>query len=168
MQPRHRPARSRVQGSQKDTPIQLSDIEMKLLVVSPIETDHTVLREILSPTWVLSRATGMRSALLHLHKTTERVPLILCERDLSPNSWRELLDHIVQMVDPPLLIVASRFADERLWAEALNVGAYDVLAKPFERDEVRRVLTSAWVRCARALSKGASSTIPVQREANAC
>jgi len=36
------------------------------------------------------------------------------------------------------LIVTSRLADECLWAEALNIGAYDVLAKPFDRNEVRR------------------------------
>ena len=72
------------------------------------------------------------------------------------------------MMDPPLLIVTSRFADERLWAEALNVGAYDVLAKPFERDEVNRVLTSAWVRRARATARAASTKGDVRHEADAC
>ena len=35
-------------------------------------------------------------------------------------------------------------ADERLWAEALNLGAYDVLAKPFGRTEAMRVVAAAW------------------------
>jgi DNA-binding response OmpR family regulator len=43
----------------------------------------------------------------------------------------------------PILIVTSRLADEYLWAEALNVGAYDVLAKPFEREEVIRIVSLA-------------------------
>ena len=42
------------------------------------------------------------------------------------------------------LIVTSRLADEYLWAEALNLGAYDMLAKPFDASEVVRVLGSAW------------------------
>jgi len=42
------------------------------------------------------------------------------------------------------LIVASRLADDRLWAEALNLGAWDVLAKPFDRREVFRSVKSAW------------------------
>jgi FixJ family two-component response regulator len=42
------------------------------------------------------------------------------------------------------LIVASRLADERLWAEALNLGAWDVLAKPFNHIEVIRSVKSAW------------------------
>jgi DNA-binding response OmpR family regulator len=41
-------------------------------------------------------------------------------------------------------MVTSRLADERLWAEALNLGAYDVLAKPFDGREVIRILSLAW------------------------
>ena len=44
------------------------------------------------------------------------------------------------------LIVTSRLADASLWAEVLNLGGYDLLAKPFNRQEVRHVLTSAWVQ----------------------
>ena len=44
----------------------------------------------------------------------------------------------------PFFIVTSRLADERLWVEALNVGAYDVLVKPFDVTELKRVLNSAW------------------------
>jgi len=46
---------------------------------------------------------------------------------------------------PPMLIVASRTADEYLWAEALNLGAYDVLSKPYRAAEVVRVLSMAWL-----------------------
>jgi FixJ family two-component response regulator len=45
----------------------------------------------------------------------------------------------------PSFIVTSRLADDRLWAEALNLGAYDVLAKPFERLELVRSVSSAWL-----------------------
>ena len=72
--------------------------------------------------------------------------MVLCERDLAPESWREMLEHLRQMDDPPLLVVISRLADERLWAEALNLGAHDVLAKPFDASEVTRILSLAWLR----------------------
>jgi len=52
--------------------------------------------------------------------------------------------HISHQPDPPLVIVTSHLADERLWAEALNLGAYDVLAKPFDAIEVGRILGLAW------------------------
>jgi hypothetical protein len=35
--------------------------------------------------------------------------------------------------------VTFRTADERLWAEVLNLGGYGVLAQPFDANEVKRV-----------------------------
>jgi DNA-binding response OmpR family regulator len=43
------------------------------------------------------------------------------------------------------LIVTSRLADERLWVEALNLGAFDVLAKPFDQKELVRSVSLAWL-----------------------
>ena len=43
-----------------------------------------------------------------------------------------------------MLIVTDRLADERLWAEVLNLGGYDLLLKPFDPEEVLRVVNSAW------------------------
>jgi len=42
-----------------------------------------------------------------------------------------------------VLVVTSKFPDESLWAEVLNLGGYDVLAQPFDREEVTRVVRSA-------------------------
>ena len=54
-----------------------------------------------------------------------------------------MLEHISLFPDPPLLIVTSGLADARLWAEALNLGTYDVLAKPFDATEVIRIVRLA-------------------------
>jgi DNA-binding response OmpR family regulator len=72
------------------------------------------------------------------------VSVILCERDLMPGTWIDILKHIQPTPHPPYLIVTSKFADERLWLEALNLGAWDVLAKPFDRSEVIRTVKLAW------------------------
>jgi len=61
-----------------------------------------------------------------------------------PGKWTELLDVIRLLSIPPFLIVTSGVANGYLWAEAINVGAYDVLAKPFDLTEVTRILSSAW------------------------
>lgn len=57
----------------------------------------------------------------------------------------ELLEQISLFPDPPLLIVTSRLADERLWAEAVNLGAWDVLAQPFDAEETTRIIGFAWL-----------------------
>jgi DNA-binding NtrC family response regulator len=72
------------------------------------------------------------------------IAVVLCERDLQPGTYIDLLEHIITKPKAPSLIVASRLADERLWAEALNLGAWDVLTKPFDRSEVLRSVKSGW------------------------
>ncbi len=72
------------------------------------------------------------------------VSIIICDADMSAGVWREMLERLSLLTDPPLLILASRLADERLWAEALNLGAWDVLAKPFDRTEAARTVAVAW------------------------
>ncbi len=71
---------------------------------------------------------------------------MLCERDLVPGTWIDVLEHIKVLPHAPSLIVSSRLADDRLWVEALTLGAWDVLAKPFNKIEVIRSVHAAWRR----------------------
>jgi hypothetical protein len=59
---------------------------------------------------------------------TAMIPVVLCECELGKVTSRRLLARVEQLEDPPFLIVVSSKADEFLWAEAVNLGAYDVLA----------------------------------------
>ncbi len=124
-----------------------------ILSVSPLSDDHAALNRILGEVhaeagtnvgWQLSTASTLSSALRALRQL--RCPVVVCERDLPLGDWKDLLEHTRQLTSPPLLIVASRHADDALWAEALNLGAYDVLAKPFDRLETVRVIASACLR----------------------
>ena len=71
------------------------------------------------------------------------VPVVICDAELEVTNWRELLTRAGDLPEPPCLIVSSRLADERLWAEVLNLGGYDVLYTPFNTDEVLRVSSLA-------------------------
>jgi FixJ family two-component response regulator len=59
------------------------------------------------------------------------------------HSWIDLLDEMQKMECPPPLIVGDRLADEGLWAKVLNLGGYDLLAKPFIAKEVLHVVSTA-------------------------
>lgn len=113
------------------------------LSVSPQKGDHLLLRKIFERSnWELFEADCLASALRILYR--HNIDVVLCERDLPLNTWTDMWDDLSAFPNAPALIVTSRFADDRLWAEALNLGAYDVLAKPFDEREVVRVVSSAW------------------------
>jgi DNA-binding response OmpR family regulator len=127
----------------KDSPeIETGDATITVLSVSPLQDDHDALEWLLNRRqWQIRKAFTFSSAVALLQKT--RVSVVVCERDLEPGTWRDMMDHLRLLPQPPYLIVTSRLADECLWAEALNVGAYDVLAKPFDDTEVLRSLSLA-------------------------
>jgi len=72
-----------------------------------------------------------------------RFPVLICERDLPDGCWRDVMADTELLPARPLVIVTSPFADEHLWGEVLNSGGYDVLRKPFQADEVLRVVNRA-------------------------
>ena len=130
--------------------IESTNAAIPVLAVTPFKADHEALGRMLPASkWTLHSAHTVSSAVAQLKKVTP-LPLVLCDSDVSPGSWREMLEHVLGMNRPPFLIVASRFADEQLWAEALNLGAFDVLAKPFHATELERTLASAWRRWCRS------------------
>ena len=125
---------------------------VNVLSVSPVEDDRVALEQILSRPqwaaysdvkWTLRSVATVEKALtaLHAHSTS----VVLCEHDLPGATWIDLLEKSAGYSACPHLIVTSRLADDRLWGEALNLGAYDVLAKPFEPDEVIRIVSLAWL-----------------------
>lgn len=116
-----------------------------ILSVSPTEEDHADLRRRLTRSvWCVYEAPSVAAArtLVSAHN----IGIVFCERDLGSGSWREMLDVLHDLANAPPLIVASRLADDKLWAEALNLGAYDVLAKPFYQEELLRTVNLAWLR----------------------
>jgi len=112
-----------------------------VLSVSPNEEDCASLERIFKSGWTVIASATVASALSVLREIP--IPIVICDCDISSGTWREMLYHLSLLPNPPLLIVTSRLADERLWAEALNLGAWDVLAKPFEADEVIRIVSIA-------------------------
>lgn len=91
--------------------------------------------------WVFQTRDSVAAVLALLRR--DRIPVILCDEEMGPDGWKELLDRFGLLSHPPCLIVTSRLADDYLWAEALNLGAYDVLARPFDRAEVVRTVSQA-------------------------
>jgi response regulator RpfG family c-di-GMP phosphodiesterase len=73
---------------------------------------------------------------------------VICDHCLPDGDWKSVLAELDSVPDHPSFIVSSRLADERLWAEVLNLGAFDLLlGSPFVPEEVLRVTQSASLAC---------------------
>jgi len=112
------------------------------LLIGEYEKDRLMLREIFRRLdWRLFEAPDRRGAMRCLR--SKPVHVVIAQTEVPDWNWKQMLQDLRRLALPPQLIVTSRHADNYLWAEALNVGVYDVLLQPFERDEVERVVASA-------------------------
>jgi DNA-binding NtrC family response regulator len=114
-----------------------------ILLVRPCERDRATLQNILENSrWNLVEVDDSRAAQAFLARN--RVHMIFYNCDEAGSDLRDFSHQITEFSPAPLLIAASRLADESLWAETLNLGGFDLLASPVDCDEARRVILSAW------------------------
>lgn len=92
----------------------------------------------------LDHAQSLQQARTKLHQ--EQYDVILTEAALPDGRWLDVLHLAREYPKEVEVIVTDPQADARFWAEALNLGAYDLLAQPFYEPEVRRILFNACSR----------------------
>ena len=122
----------------------VSQRAVKVLLISPFEEDHQNLAGILKQSnWQQHGVRMQREAFDFLRENV--TPVVICESELPDGTWQDVLAQFGRMQCPPLLVVTSRMADDRLWSEVLNLGGYNVLAKPLNVKEVFHVADMAWM-----------------------
>jgi DNA-binding response OmpR family regulator len=116
---------------------------VKVLLIGFQPQDEVSLRQIFEQfNWLLHGVPRCGEALTYLSENDTAV--VICERDLPDGDWRLVLTGFRSLPMPPNLIVTSFLANDELWAEVLNLGGYDVLAQPFDTQEVYRTVFLAW------------------------
>ena len=117
-------------------------MEAFVLFITPHERDVDEVAGILdSADMPMEHAYCLTEAKSRLERNKYKV--VLTEAQLQDGGWTDVLC-TARRLDPTVqVIVTDPFADVRFWAEAINLGAYDVLAQPFEGSEVVRILSSA-------------------------
>jgi DNA-binding NtrC family response regulator len=120
-------------------------LKVGILSISNVAEDHDALRKILDESRCrITKARTCKEAVVHLSR--KHMPVVICASDLPDGTWRDVLSHISTLAHPPLLVVTSTLADDYLWAEVLNRGGYNVLAKPFCESEVMHVVSGVWMQ----------------------
>ena len=104
--------------------------------------DRLSLEPILSPCeWEVIWTRTRAEAAAAVGRTA--APIIVCDERFADGEWKGLWNELGKNPCPPEFILASRLADERLWAELLNLGGYNLLTKPFRPEEVIRAIHAA-------------------------
>ena len=120
--------------------------KLTVLAVIPGAEDQESLRVILArSTWELRLVSTFQQAQRALDDPA--IGVIIADPDLPDgHSWQHIASAAAQLAPPPSVIVASRLGDDRLWAEVLNLGGFDLILKPFDAKEVLHSIGMAW-RC---------------------
>lgn len=114
-----------------------------VLVVSPVDADLVILSNLIGHSaWTFESAANAAEAKSVLRDG--HIQVVLCDSQLPDADWKKVLEMAQAQPHPPEVIVISRIADEALWAEVLNLGAWDVLLKPFRGKEVYDMVHNAW------------------------
>lgn len=131
----------------------------RVLFISPHRDDAEALARMLTPVSIaFEYVTTVKEAQAELRRG--RFEAVLTEAYLPDGTWKDLLAVTYELGLSSSVIVTHLMADDRFWAEVLNLGCYDMLAQPFDTREVQRILTLA---CAQTPSKPAVRSEPAAR-----
>ncbi len=142
-----------IPAAHEEFPSYPAHTRVTMMLVSSRSEDHEFFSSLFQPPhWYIYRANSYREALNWMVR--DHMGVIVCECDLPDGNWKDILSQAQVLPDPPYVVVAAQLADELLWAEVLNLGGYDLLAKPFVREEVMRVAELASLSWKRGVEDG--------------
>jgi hypothetical protein len=89
----------------------------------------------------IHRANTLDNAKAQLQTTKARV--ILADVTFAGGGWEDAVRMAACLPLRAALVLVSPFLDHRLWIDALEGGAYDLILEPFRADELRCILSNA-------------------------
>jgi DNA-binding NtrC family response regulator len=129
------------------------------IVILAVLTDwqDTDLQRVIAHTrWHLKVVYSVADAVDAL--ATLPISVVLCDHELDDGDWLDLVCATDNMNPRPPTIVLSANRDDRLWADVLNSGGYDVLIRPLNAREVYSLVPMAWRTWRREATAGKSRT----------
>jgi DNA-binding NtrC family response regulator len=116
---------------------------VKLVAITQNPDDAETLRQIAAGYgWRISTVGSSDAAIALLKK--QPTPLVICDRDISGEAWRDVLAKVAALPQAVCVLLASRVVDDYLWNQVIRHHGYDVVVKPFQPEQLRRAVTFAW------------------------
>jgi len=126
----------------EDRIIGSGDPDIKCVFLTPSETEFRRAEAILRATPIsLHHAATLEQAEFQLARIEAGV--LMTELQFPDGDWEDAIEMLSHSYPRVLLVLAAAQADERLWIRALERGAFDLVSKPFQTEELRRILENA-------------------------
>lgn len=107
----------------------------RLLALLEQEGDRRLLQHIsVEAGWPLILANSIDDACRRLD--ADPIPVVFVDGDME---WRTALDRFRVKQPPPSVVLASRVVDHYVFGEVVRHGGFDVISRPLEGGEVRRI-----------------------------
>jgi DNA-binding NtrC family response regulator len=116
---------------------------VKLVAIDQDPADAEALRQIAaSYGWRISIVSSSDAAIALLEE--QPTPLVICDRDITGEAWRDVLAKIAALPQAVCVLLASGVVDDYLFRQVIRHHGYDVVAKPFQPEALCRAVTFAW------------------------
>ena len=78
-----------------------------------------------------------------LLQVQDPIQIVLTDQVLPDGTWRGVVEDVAQSRVNAEVVVCAQNADATLWCDVLESGAFDLLAEPYQRSEVQRIVEAA-------------------------
>jgi DNA-binding NtrC family response regulator len=121
----------------------MSEKQIGILLTSAHKEDGQNLRTILDGTvWSVTESGDHSEALRRLKE--KEVSIVLCDRNWGDTPWQQTMQDLIAARRGACVILLSNVADQYLWDEVVRLGGFDVLTRPFQREQVTSLLMFAY------------------------
>ena len=123
-----------------------TSLAFECVYLASFERDFNIAAQLLGPAGIrLHRAAILDQADFLLTVTGSGV--LLSEFEFLDGSWKDASDMLSRCHPEVALVVSANQSDERFPIEILERGAHGLILKPFQADELRRILANAQRQC---------------------
>jgi DNA-binding NtrC family response regulator len=121
-------------------------VKIPIVLASSRDHDRASLEVALSGTpWVPVPATNKQEVLESLHYAA--VPIVLCDAVFDRLPWRTMLRGVLRIRRRACMILLTDDSNPQLSTEVVRTGGFDLLTRPFEKEQVLATLISAYTQC---------------------
>ena len=115
---------------------------ISVLLATGCKGDRNSLEAILKGTpWALIETASRTEAMRFLRRTTASI--VLCDRDLQDRPWQQTMLALLSVRRDTRFILLSSVEESTLRNEVVYRGGFDLLVRPFRREQVLSVLIGA-------------------------